>query len=256
MPDLVGWVAKKYLGDHVVDQFAAEDPYYENVPGPDGKNKKRVKRQLPQGMTRNDEKVLKGCRRRAWCLDLLFSLCGFRAGWTVIIGIIPILGDIINLYLGMALIRHAEKIDGGLPANLRSKMMMNVMIDFGLGFTPILGDIAGAIYKSNSRNYLLLEKLVRDRIAKGTYNRDHHTIGEGNGHGHGLGHHGHGNGNSNVNGRSSRQATRPDTSSSGVRTEPVTELDVIEPGHAPPGTFPHAVQNQPRKQGRQETGTY
>uniref|UniRef100_A0A060TAV1 ARAD1B10252p n=1 Tax=Blastobotrys adeninivorans TaxID=409370 RepID=A0A060TAV1_BLAAD len=240
MPDLVGWVAKKYLGDHVVDRFAAEDPYYESVSGPDGKQKKRIKRQLPQGLTRNDEKVLKGCRRRAWCLDLLFSLCGFRAGWTVIIGIIPILGDIINLYLGMALIRHAEKIDGGLPASLRSKMMLNVMIDFGLGFTPILGDIAGAIYKSNSRNYLLLEHLVRDRMAKGTYNRDNHPIVAGNGNG---------------NGRSGKQATRPDTSS-GVRTEPVSEMDIIEPGHAPPGTFPHAVQDQPRKQGRQETGTY
>lgn len=114
--------------------------------------------------------------RKAWRLDLVFSMCGLRLGWSAVIGIVPVIGDIINLYLSMQLIKLAQEVDEGLPAFTVSKMMSNVMIDFLLGLTPVLGTIAGALYKANSRNALILEHFLKkralDNIKKGKYVTD------------------------------------------------------------------------------------
>lgn len=67
------------------------------------------------------------------------------------------------MYLGLAILRRAEQVEGGIPMTLRSKMMANITIDFLLQLTPVLGDIAGAVYKSNSRNALLLEHYLRSK---------------------------------------------------------------------------------------------
>ncbi len=36
-------------------------------------------------------------------------------------------------------------------------MMFNIALDFGVGLIPILGDVADAIYRANTRNAWLLE---------------------------------------------------------------------------------------------------
>lgn len=45
-------------------------------------------------------------------------------------------------------------------------MYANLMIDFGVGLVPLLGDFAGAWFKCNTRNNVLLERFLRDRGAK------------------------------------------------------------------------------------------
>lgn len=97
---------------------------------------------------------------------MLFSLCGLRVGWSAVIGIIPVIGDIINIYMAMQLIRLAQKIDGGLPVAQQSKMMTNILIDFGLGLIPVLGIITGALYRANSRNALILQHYMNRRARK------------------------------------------------------------------------------------------
>lgn len=42
--------------------------------------------------------------------------------------------------------------------------MMNLVFDFIIGLVPFLGDIADAIYKCNTKNYLLLEKELIKRV--------------------------------------------------------------------------------------------
>lgn len=54
-------------------------------------------------------------------------------------------------------VQTCQKIDGGLPATLRARMMFNVVLDFGLGLVPFLGDIADAVFRANTRNAWLLE---------------------------------------------------------------------------------------------------
>ena len=42
-------------------------------------------------------------------------------------------------------------------------MFTNLMIDFGLGLVPVLGDLADAFFKCNTRNNMLLEKYLREK---------------------------------------------------------------------------------------------
>ncbi|CAN6627396.1 hypothetical protein TRVA0_011S01376 [Trichomonascus vanleenenianus] len=165
---LVNKYASKYASGKVQEVLTAEDPYYETIEIDEGgkKSHKHIKRQLPTGLSKNDEKVLKKIRLKAWWLDLCFKMCGCRAGWTAIIGFLPVVGDIINMWFGMNLINACEKIEGGLPGTVRSEMVLNVIIDFAIGFTPIIGSIAGAVYKSNSRNYMILERHLRKKAAR------------------------------------------------------------------------------------------
>ncbi|ODV91731.1 hypothetical protein CANCADRAFT_30066 [Tortispora caseinolytica NRRL Y-17796] len=90
--------------------------------------------------------------------------CG-RFGWTALIGILPVVGDIINAWLSWKFIMLCEKVNGGLPADVKSKMVANVLVDIGLGLIPLLGTIFSAVYKCNSRNCLILEKHLLRRVA-------------------------------------------------------------------------------------------
>lgn len=66
----------------------------------------------------------------------------------------------------MMVVRSCEGIDGGLPAALRTKMLINVIIDFFIGLVPFVGDLADALYKANTRNAVLLESYLRQKGAK------------------------------------------------------------------------------------------
>jgi len=70
------------------------DPYFEYVPatrlGGMVKTKKRQKKANPPGLTPEEQKILTKVKSRAYRLDLcLFNLCGFRFGWSSLIGFIP-----------------------------------------------------------------------------------------------------------------------------------------------------------------------
>jgi hypothetical protein len=45
------------------------------------------------------------------------------------------------------------------------KMYINIILDFGIGLVPGLGDIADAIFRANIRNAALLEKFLRQKGA-------------------------------------------------------------------------------------------
>lgn len=44
--------------------------------------------------------------------------------------------------MAMMVLRTCEQVEGGLPSSVKSKMMMNIVLDFGIGLVPFLGDIA------------------------------------------------------------------------------------------------------------------
>ncbi|POS80255.1 hypothetical protein DHEL01_v201342 [Diaporthe helianthi] len=160
--------------------FDSEDPFYyvESHPNQGGmsEKKKKEKRKFknykkglmgkeiyrPPGLSEakhdHDVAILASVRRRSWHLDMsLFHWCGFRFGWSVIIGLVPVLGDIIDCLLAYWIIRKADQINGGLPSKIKNRMYLNVAADFAIGLVPLLGDIADALYKANSRNTWLLE---------------------------------------------------------------------------------------------------
>ncbi|KAK9476203.1 hypothetical protein V1514DRAFT_198823 [Lipomyces japonicus] len=162
------YIARRFFKESVNNAFGTEDPYFEQAPQENAddqrKSKKRRYRPPPAGISENDRKVLTKVKRRAWYLDMSLGwCCCVGIGWSSVIGIIPGIGDIISAYLSYLVVRAANKIDGGLPGWLYSKMMANVIIDFLFGLVPIVGDVVDILYKANSRNALLLEKYLRDR---------------------------------------------------------------------------------------------
>ncbi|KAL1412625.1 hypothetical protein Q8F55_000372 [Vanrija albida] len=150
--------AKKWAAPHIqahVERLEPEDPYYTYVVNSKGK-RKRVKRDIPPGLTKEEEKVLRKVRRRAHNLDKAMNLCGFKVGWTFFIGIIPGVGDITNGVLGyMLIIKPSKNLD--LPSTLVAQMVFNNAVAFGVGVVPIVGDVAQAVWKTNWRNSNVLE---------------------------------------------------------------------------------------------------
>ncbi|MFT4681088.1 MAG: hypothetical protein ACI9FU_000817 [Granulosicoccus sp.] len=95
-------------------------------------------------------------KRLVTLMDDAFLIPGInkRFGLDPLIGLIPILGDVvtalISLFIVASLVRH------GAPFNLVLKMMVNLLFDFVIGGIPVLGDIWDFFFKSNRKNLQLL----------------------------------------------------------------------------------------------------
>ncbi|EED22104.1 conserved hypothetical protein [Talaromyces stipitatus ATCC 10500] len=169
---LAAFASNRILKENVKNSFGKEDPYFEQVPASRlgrafGKKTRKQRKAIPPGLSANDAKILNRVKRRAYRLDYsLFNLCGIRFGWGAVIGLIPFAGDGLDAALAMMVVRDCDKVDGGLPNSLRSRMLMNVVLDFVIGLVPFIGDLADAIYKCNTRNAILLEKHLRDKASK------------------------------------------------------------------------------------------
>lgn len=57
--------------------------------------------------------------------------------------------------------RTCCQIEGGLPSWIMFRMIINIIVDFGIGLVPILGDLADAFYRCNTLNVILLERHLR-----------------------------------------------------------------------------------------------
>ena len=91
-------------------------------------------------------------------MDDLFRLpwTGMRFGLDPLVGLLPGLGDMLT-GLVSALLLHAAW-ERGLPLVAIARMMSNVAIDSVLGSVPVVGDIFDVAWKSNRRNFELLQK--------------------------------------------------------------------------------------------------
>ncbi|ESZ96317.1 hypothetical protein SBOR_3297 [Sclerotinia borealis F-4128] len=167
------YISRKVLGESVGNKFGSEDLYFETVPAsrldgvPSKKKAQRRRKAIPAGISEKDAKILTKVKRRAYRLDMsLFNCCGIRFGWSSVIGIIPVVGDFIDVFMALMVLRTCNTVDGGLPNSVRSKMMFNIMLDFAVGLVPFVGDLVDAVFRANTRNALELERHLRDKGAK------------------------------------------------------------------------------------------
>lgn len=70
----------------------------------------------------------------------------------------------------MSVIKTASSVSGGLDDGVRNKMVLNLVLDVLIGLTPILGDFADTLFRCNTRNAALLEKMLITRV-----NENHHA---------------------------------------------------------------------------------
>jgi len=67
--------------------------------------------------------------------------------------------------MAMMVLRTCQQVEGGLPTDIKAKMMLNIIIDFIVGVTPIIGDILDAVFRANTKNAAELEKYLRKKGA-------------------------------------------------------------------------------------------
>jgi Domain of unknown function (DUF4112) len=97
-------------------------------------------------------------QRLEFLLDEAFRLPGtpIRFGWDGVIGLVPVLGDVIAGLLSM-IIPLAAWIRG-VPYVTIVRMAINIAIGVLAGSVPLLGDAFDIVWKANRRNYLLLKR--------------------------------------------------------------------------------------------------
>lgn len=97
-------------------------------------------------------------RLLAYILDDLIPIPGtsYRVGLDPIIGLIPGFGDTSATAIGSLIL--VRGLQAGVPRVVLVRMAANMLINALLGAVPGIGDLFSAWFKSNRRNYQLLEK--------------------------------------------------------------------------------------------------
>ena len=108
-----------------------------------------------------------GLEHFAWLMDRAITIPGtnIKFGLDALIGLLPFGGDALMGLLqaglvGVALTRY------NVPKSVAARMIVNVLLDMGVGSIPILGDIFDVFFKANTRNVALLRQA-----------RDHEEVG-------------------------------------------------------------------------------
>jgi hypothetical protein len=91
-------------------------------------------------------------------LDIAFIVPGtnIRYGIDGIIGLIPVVGDIIATALSLWLVREARAL--GAPWHVTARMLGNVAIQGVVGTVPVAGDAFDVLFRANIRNVRLLRR--------------------------------------------------------------------------------------------------
>jgi hypothetical protein len=111
-------------------------------------------RQLTPAQTQRIETL----RTISQLLDSAFLLPGtnYRIGLDPILGIVPVLGDLVSPLFTMGLLWQAREL--GVPKVVQLRMIFNVAIDSLFGVVPVVGDLFDFAWKSNDKNLALLER--------------------------------------------------------------------------------------------------
>ena len=90
--------------------------------------------------------------------DTVFEVpgVGWRFGLDPIIGLIPGLGDTASAFISAMSLIYAARC--GLPKVLLARMSLNILLNEIIGIIPGIGDAFSFWFKSNQRNYELLQR--------------------------------------------------------------------------------------------------
>lgn len=111
-----------------------------------------------------DDRALAALRKWSVLLDSAFRVPGTRMtfGLDPILGLIPGIGDFTTPLFAALLLVHAVRLR--LPRVVQFRMLLNAVIDFGIGAIPLVGDFFDFGWKANVRNLALLERHARPGI--------------------------------------------------------------------------------------------
>ncbi|GGB88519.1 hypothetical protein GCM10011494_03490 [Novosphingobium endophyticum] len=81
---------------------------------------------------------------------------GRKVGLDAIVGLVPVVGDLIAAALGMYLVWEARNL--GMSKWQIARMTANVGVDTALGAIPLVGDAFDFVFRSNTRNLRIIRK--------------------------------------------------------------------------------------------------
>jgi hypothetical protein len=114
---------------------------------------------------RRSERALAAERRigrAAFLLDDLVKIPGTPIGFGLdpIIGLIPFAGDAVSGLMSAWIVLEAARFR--LPRIVILRMVMNALVDFGVGLLPFVGDLIDFGFKGNRRNLELFHRHAVD----------------------------------------------------------------------------------------------
>ncbi len=95
-------------------------------------------------------------RKMSWLLDECIRIPGtqVRFGIDPLLGLIPYGGETVATLFGTMILGEAGR--KGLPVGTLARMGGNMILNAAIGVIPVLGDLFSFWFKSNTRNYRLL----------------------------------------------------------------------------------------------------
>lgn len=112
--------------------------------------------QLPLG--RDPASIRRRVEAMEAVLERLFVVPGINRpiGLDSIVGLVPVLGDIVTAAMGAWLVWEARNL--GMSKFQLTRMAGNVGIDTVLGAIPLVGDLFDFAFRSNSRNLRIVKR--------------------------------------------------------------------------------------------------
>jgi hypothetical protein len=103
------------------------------------------------------DETLKRCQFVANALDSAVPVPGTnrRIGLDSVVGVLPVAGDAITAAAASYIVLESARL--GAPRSTVARMAFNVVLDFGVGSIPVVGDVFDAFFKASRRNVELLE---------------------------------------------------------------------------------------------------
>ena len=116
----------------------------------------RAMSQLPIG--RDAASVRRRVEAMEGLLERAFPLPGTsrRIGLDSIVGLVPVLGDVVTAAMGAWLVWEARNL--GMSKFHIARMTGNVAFDTVIGFVPFLGDAVDFLFRSNTRNLRIVKR--------------------------------------------------------------------------------------------------
>lgn len=97
-------------------------------------------------------------------LDTAFTIpiLNIRVGMDAIIGMVPVVGDIIGGLLSLYFIGQAIRLK--TPISTIFRMLINIAIEVLVGLVPVFGDLFDVSWRANLKNYHLIDKHLTEKL--------------------------------------------------------------------------------------------
>ena len=113
--------------------------------------------QLSPNPVETQTATVRRLRRFSYLLDDVIRIPGtpYRIGIDPLLDLLPIGGDFVGTALSIYIVIEASRL--GVPRATLVQMVSNILLDTVIGTVPVLGTVADAAWKANTKNLELLE---------------------------------------------------------------------------------------------------